>query len=227
MTPKQPEMTIKEPIDTLIVEDSETQAACLRSIQRRQIRELLFSTDENAAYKNLELELLNFQLLTLQRKLEKDIAERKQTEERLFESEQRLNRVLNTIQTGVVIIDAQTHVIFDVNQYAADLIGLPKERIIGNTCQQFICPALSGKCPFVETERKTDSSEQLLMRARWGSSPDTEKSDPHSDQSAGISTGKFFGYHGTGARKRGASEGQSCGGNCQHGQKRVSGQYQP
>ena len=165
MTPKQPEMTIKEPIDTLIVEDSETQAACLRSIQRRQIRELLFSTDENAAYKNLELELLNFQLLTLQRKLEKDIAERKQTEERLFESEQRLNRVLNTIQTGVVIIDAQTHVIFDVNQYAAELIGLPKERIIGNTCQQFICPALSGKCPFFETERKTDSSEQLLLRA--------------------------------------------------------------
>jgi PAS domain S-box-containing protein len=165
MTPKQPEKTIKEPFDTLLVEDSKTQAACLRAIQGRQIRDLLFSTDENAAYKNLELELLNFQLITQQRKLEKEICERKQAEERLFASEQRLKRVLNTIQTGVVIIDIQTHVIFDVNQYAANLIGLPKERIIGNTCQQFICPALSGKCPFLETERKTDSSEQLLLRA--------------------------------------------------------------
>ena len=136
----------------------------LITAQRQQIIDLLFSTYENAAYKNRELELVNTQLVTLQRKLEKDIVERRQAEERLFESEQRLKLVLNSVQTGVVIIDAQTHIISDVNQYAADLIGLSKEHIIGNSCQQFLCPALSDKCPFVETERKTDSSEQLLMR---------------------------------------------------------------
>ncbi len=137
----------------------------LITAQRQQIIDLLCSTYENAAYKKRELELVNTQLIKLQRKLEKDIVERRQAEDRVFESEQRLKLVLNTVQTGVVIIDAQTHVISDVNQYAADLIGLPKERIIGNTCQQFICPALSGKCPFAETERKTDSSEQILIRA--------------------------------------------------------------
>lgn len=132
---------------------------------RQQIIDLLFSTYENAVYKNRELEFVNSQLITLQRKLEKDIAERRQAEERLFESEQRLKLVLNSVQTGVVIIDSQTYVISDVNQYAADLIGLSKESIIGNTCQKFLCPALTGTCQFIETERKTDSSEQFLMQA--------------------------------------------------------------
>jgi PAS domain S-box-containing protein len=146
--------------------------------QRQQIIDLLFSTYENAAYKNRELELVNTQLITLQRKLEKDIVERRQAEELLFESEQRLKLVLNSVQTGVVIIDAQTHVISDVNQYAADLIGLPKESIIGNSCQQFLCPALMGTCPFIEAERKTDSSEQFLMQAGGTFLPILKKMTP-------------------------------------------------
>jgi two-component system sensor histidine kinase/response regulator len=99
-------------------------------------------------------------------------------EERLFASEKRLNLVLNTVQAGVVIIDAQTHVISDVNQYAADLIGLPKERIIGNPCQQFICTAQPGKCPAAETGRKTDSSEQFLIRADGNVIPILKKGIP-------------------------------------------------
>ncbi len=146
--------------------------------QRQQIIDLLFSTYENAAYKNCELELVNTKLVALQQKLEKDIVERRQAEERLFESEQRLKLVLNTVQTGVVIIDAQTHVISDINQYAADLIGLPKDRIIGNTCHQFICPVPAGKCPFAEPESKTDSSEQLLIRAGGDVLPILKKVTP-------------------------------------------------
>ncbi|MBI5590913.1 MAG: response regulator [Deltaproteobacteria bacterium] len=146
--------------------------------QRQQIIDLLFSTYENATYKNRELEFVNTQLVTLQRKLEKDILERRQAEKLLFESEQRLKLVLNTVQTGVVIIDAQTSVISDVNQYAADLIGLPKERIIGNTCQQFICSAPSGKCTLAETESKTDNTEQILIRAGGDLIPILKKVTP-------------------------------------------------
>jgi two-component system, sensor histidine kinase and response regulator len=146
--------------------------------QRQQIIDFLFSTYETAAYKNHEREIENTRLITLQRKLEKDILERRHAEERLFESEKQLKLLLNTVQTGVVIIDVQTHVISDVNQYAADLIGLPKERIIGNTCHQFICTALPGKCPFAETERKTDSSEEILIRAGGDLLPILKKVTP-------------------------------------------------
>lgn len=93
------------------------------------------------------------------------VNENRQPEARIFASEELLNLILNSIQLGVVIIDAKTRVICDVNQYAADLIGLSRERITGEDCRQFFCPALSGKCPVDGTECKTDSSEQLLKRA--------------------------------------------------------------
>ncbi len=93
------------------------------------------------------------------------VNESRQAEARIFASEQLLNLILNSIQLGVVIIDASTRVISDVNQYAAELIGLSRERITGKDCRQFFCPALSGECPVDGTDRKTDSSEQLLKRA--------------------------------------------------------------
>ncbi len=133
--------------------------------KRQQIIDLLFSTYENAAHKNRELERVNDELVSLQRKLEQDIAKRRRAEDRLVESEQRLSLVLNSIQTGVAIIDAKTHVIADVNPYAANLIGLPREEIVGKMCQHFICPGLEGKCPFVGAGFRTESSEQVLIRA--------------------------------------------------------------
>jgi len=151
--------------------------------RHQQIIDLLFSTYENAAYKNRQLEKVNTQLVTFQRKLEKDIIERKQAEERLYESEQRLSLVLNTVQAGVVIIDAASHVIADVNQYAADLIGLPKERIIGNSCRQFLCPAQLDICPFIGNVSKIDNSEQILIRADGDFIPILKKISPiHIDQ---------------------------------------------
>ena len=142
----------------------------LITARRQQILDLLFSTYENAAYKNRELELANSKLIALQRKLEKDILERRQAEERLFESEQRLKLVLNTVQTGVVIIDVQTHVISDVNQYAADLIGLSKERIIG---KHLPAVHLSGAVGRVSVCRNRTQNRQLGAASdagRWGAS---------------------------------------------------------
>jgi len=93
-----------------------------------------------------------------------DITERKKAEAALRESEQRLTIVLNSILTGVVIIDAETHEIFDVNPLAVDLIGLPKEEITGKVCHKFICPAEKGNCPISDLDRTVNQSEQVLIR---------------------------------------------------------------
>ena len=94
----------------------------------------------------------------------RDITERKKAEEALRESEQRLNIVLNSILTGVVIVDAETHKIVDANPLAAELIGLPKEEIIGRVCNKFICPAEEGKCPISDLGQTVDQSERVLIR---------------------------------------------------------------
>jgi len=94
-----------------------------------------------------------------------DITQRKQAEEALRESEKRLNTILDSIQTGIVVIDAETHEIVDANPAAATLIGAPKDEIIGHVCHKYICPAEKGACPITDLGQKMDNSERILIKA--------------------------------------------------------------
>ncbi|MCX5637213.1 MAG: PAS domain S-box protein [Planctomycetota bacterium] len=93
----------------------------------------------------------------------RDITDSKKAQEALKESEQRLSIVLNSILTGVIVIDAETHKIIDANPLAAKLIGLPKEEIVGKVCHEFICPAEKGRCPISDLGQVVDQSERVLI----------------------------------------------------------------
>jgi len=94
----------------------------------------------------------------------RDITERKLAEEELRASEQRLKTILESILTGIFIIDAQSHKIIDVNPIAEAMIGLPKEDIIGNVCHKFVCSAEEGKCPITDLGHVVDGSERVLIK---------------------------------------------------------------
>ncbi len=91
--------------------------------------------------------------------------ERRKIENALHEGEQRLQTILDSILTGVLIIDAKTHEIIDINPLAAEIIGLPREQIIGNVCHKFVCPAEEGKCPITDLGQTIDKSERILLTA--------------------------------------------------------------
>ena len=93
-----------------------------------------------------------------------DITERKRAEEELRLSEQRLKTILDSILTGVLIIDAKSHKIIDVNPVAEAMIGLPKEDIVGNVCHEFTCSAVEGTCPITDLGHIVDGSEHVLVR---------------------------------------------------------------
>ncbi len=97
-------------------------------------------------------------------RLTDEINQREQIEQTLREHKQRLDTILSTLLTGVVIVDSQTHEILDVNPLAAKMIGLPKEQIKGKVCHRFICPAEEGKCPISDLEQIVDKSERVLLR---------------------------------------------------------------
>ncbi len=85
---------------------------------------------------------------------------------RQFQEEQaRLKTILETVQTGIVVIDPQTHTIVDVNPAAAELIGDTRERIVGAECHRFICPAEKGRCPVTDLHQHVDNSERVLLTA--------------------------------------------------------------
>jgi len=101
----------------------------------------------------------------------RDINERKQAEEELRDSEERLKTILNSIQAGIVCINAETHTIVDANPAAIEMIGAPKEQIIGHVCHKYICPAEKGKCPITDLGQEVDNSERTLLTATGAEVP--------------------------------------------------------
>ena len=96
----------------------------------------------------------------------RDITERKQAEEALQESEARLKGIFDSVQTGIMIIDPETHRIVDANPVALKLIGAPREEVVGAMCHKFVCPAEEGRCPVLDLGQTVNNSERILLTAQ-------------------------------------------------------------
>ena len=105
------------------------------------------------------------ELTVVNERLTDEISKRELVEHNLRDHKQRLDTILSTLLTGVVIVDGETHEIVDVNPLAAKIIGLPKKQIIGKVCHKFICPAEVGKCPISDLGQTVDNSERILIRS--------------------------------------------------------------
>ena len=90
---------------------------------------------------------------------------RVRAEEMLRESEERLKSILAAVATGVVIIDPETHKIVDANPAAIDMIGFPREGIVGQICQKFICDTGRDQCPVTDLGEEVDRKETVLLTA--------------------------------------------------------------
>lgn len=98
-------------------------------------------------------------------RLNDEISERNKTEEALKKSENRVQAIFSAINTGIIIIDPETRIIVDVNPISAQMIGLPRESIIGNMCHKFICPKEMNNCPVLDHDQKINNAERILVTA--------------------------------------------------------------
>ena len=92
------------------------------------------------------------------------IAEVRRSNKTLYESEERLKIILDSIQAGILLIDAETHTIIDANHAAVKILDASKEKIIGSVCYQYICPASNGTCPITDLGQNIDSSEYVFPK---------------------------------------------------------------
>jgi PAS domain S-box-containing protein len=145
----------------------------------REALEPLFQAISDA-YDNFEedrhlieraLDLSSEELTETNQKLRREINDRKEAENTLLEHKQRLDTILSTLLTGVLVVNSKTHEIVDVNTLAATMIRLGKEEIIGKVCHKFICPAEEGKCPITDLGQTIDKSERILLRQDGGTLP--------------------------------------------------------
>jgi PAS domain S-box-containing protein len=105
------------------------------------------------------------------RKLEQEICERNRTGELLRESEERLKKILDSLDVAVAILDANTHEILSINPKGLALVGAPADQVVGRVCHQYICPAMKGKCPISDLGQTLDAAERVLLTAAGSQIP--------------------------------------------------------
>ena len=74
--------------------------------------------------------------------------------------------VFEKIQTGILIVDPETHMIMDANPIAESMIGLPRKKLVGHVCHDFVCPAHCGQCPITDLHKTIENTERLLINAK-------------------------------------------------------------
>ena len=94
-----------------------------------------------------------------------DISEKRRAEKALKESEKRVKTILNSINTGIIIIDPENWTIVEVNPVAAGMIGLSQDEIIGRLYHNFICPKEEENCPIIDHRQQVDNAERVLLSA--------------------------------------------------------------
>jgi PAS domain S-box-containing protein len=73
--------------------------------------------------------------------------------------------VFDRIQTGILIIEPETHTITDANDHAESLLGVKKDKLIGKVCHDFVCPAHCGECPITDLHKTFHNTERVLISA--------------------------------------------------------------
>lgn len=96
----------------------------------------------------------------------RDITLRKESERLIQKEREILSALLEKSLCGILLIDASSHKIVDVNPVAIKTIGKSKREIVGNICHQFICPTEVGKCPISDLGQTVDNSEKKMINAR-------------------------------------------------------------
>jgi two-component system, NtrC family, sensor kinase len=82
------------------------------------------------------------------------------------ESQAWFHALFEGVETGIFIIDPDTHILVNANSVAAAMVGLPRERIVGSLCHKFVCPAEKGRCPVTDLGQAVDNSERILLTAK-------------------------------------------------------------
>lgn len=108
-------------------------------------------------------------------RLNAEITERERVESLLRESETRLQAIVDLVPCGIMLIDAHTHEIKEINQLAREMLGTSNEEILGKECHQYVCPAHRGSCPITDLNQRVDREERKLIK-RNGETLDILKS---------------------------------------------------
>jgi diguanylate cyclase (GGDEF)-like protein/PAS domain S-box-containing protein len=104
------------------------------------------------------------ELADLARAINRMLQAIQQSQATASEATARYQQLFEEVQTAVLVIDATSGVIADANSAAVQLLGLPKQQIVGQPCSAF-CPQDSPCAAREETGHSVSHSEGFLRTA--------------------------------------------------------------
>jgi PAS domain S-box-containing protein len=99
------------------------------------------------------------------------VAELELARSELKDKESYLQTLFESLPVGIMTVDPRDYRILDINRHALELIGRPREAVVGQTCRSIICPGGDGRCPIIDLGQRTDQSERTLLTEGSGSVP--------------------------------------------------------
>jgi len=81
------------------------------------------------------------------------------------DNEQHLHHILDSINCGVIIVEAEGRRIVSVNTTGATLLGRAPEDIVGKVCAQLVCPGEDRLCAELDASQPTPLCECSIQRA--------------------------------------------------------------
>ncbi len=94
-----------------------------------------------------------------------DITKRKLLEQQIQNNEQYLRTLIDNISAGVVIVDAETMLIEQVNSAALALLGKELSQVKGHHCKTYICPDVPEHCPILVSGTDVENVERYIIRS--------------------------------------------------------------
>ena len=101
----------------------------------------------------------------LETKVRERTAELSEEKKSLLESERHLKAIWDSTPSGIMVIDAKTHHVVDINPFALKLVERSKKEITGHTCHNILCPTEIGKCPITDLNQQIENTERKLVNA--------------------------------------------------------------
>lgn len=100
-----------------------------------------------------------------------DMTERNRISRELADAKARQRTIFEAVQAGIVVVDADTHQIVDINETAQRMLAAEGRDVVGRVCHSYICPAEHGACPITDLGQTLDNSERMLVNSRGDTVP--------------------------------------------------------
>jgi PAS domain S-box-containing protein len=99
------------------------------------------------------------------------VAELETARTEIAEKESYLHILFESLPVGIMTVDPHDYRILDINRHALEMIGRPRQAVVGQTCRSIICPGGDGRCPIIDLGKRMDQSERTLLTQADGSVP--------------------------------------------------------